>query len=201
MKKHHSPGVNKELRKGSLDQLLSTEPFWDLLKDSWQFWLNILLVNGHFSFHQDKCLSAQLAPNINHIAKRFTNISINKDITASLIFPKRPFQTESELEKRANGTISLLLVRKKNKVELLTLTQETLEMNSKVNLDVMSFTKNYKDFGQRSQELMIDSTAISGKQQSTLMVLLKLVGILHSRWLLKVKVNQKFPWFQFVPTW
>jgi len=143
--------------------------------------LNILLVNGHFSFHQDKCLFAQLAPNINHIAKRFTNISINKDITASLIFPKRPFQTESELEKRANGTISLLLVRKKNKVELLTLTQETLEMNSKVNLDVMSFTKNYKDFGQRSQELMIDSTAISGKQQSTLMVLLKLVGILHSR--------------------
>lgn len=88
------PGRSSPSRRALQDQSWSTELSWDQLRDSWLFWLSILLENGHSSSHQDKFLFAQLDPSSNLTVRRSINIFTQKVTIVNSILHRSSCQTE-----------------------------------------------------------------------------------------------------------
>ena len=167
------PGLNNYLSPDSKDQSLSIELFWDQLKDLPLFLLNILLENGHSLSRQDKFSFAQLVRYISHIVRKFINISINQGIIVNLISPKRLCQIELESVKNPNGITFSQQVRRKNKVELLTLIQETQAIHWLNKSELTFLLKSSRIYIQRNLEHMIDTIKTFGSQKTTELIVLQ----------------------------
>lgn len=104
----------------SQDQLLSTEPFSDLWKDSLPFCVNKLEANGTSGFHQDRFNSFQSVRKLNNSLIKFITLWFSKITVLILTTLEINWLKRSEMLNLKVTTLSVLLVQNNAKIIKLT---------------------------------------------------------------------------------